>query len=56
VKLLASSWWLTAAALLLIVCASLFALGDYVMGAVFVVLAAFCIVRARKRHLRKRKR
>ena len=55
-KLLTSSWWLTAAALLLILCVSLFALGDYVMGTVFVVVAAFCIVRGRKRILRKRKR
>ena len=55
-KLLNSSWWLTAAALLLILCVSLFALGDYVMGTVFVVVAAFCVIRARKRHLRLKRR
>jgi hypothetical protein len=53
-RLLTSSWWLTAAVLLLILCASLFALGDYVMGTVFVVVAVFCIVRARKRNLRRK--
>jgi hypothetical protein len=56
VKLLTSSWWLTAAVLLLILCVSLFALGDYVMGTIFVIVAVFCVVRARKRHLRLKRR
>jgi hypothetical protein len=56
VKLLTSSWWLTAAVILLILCVSLFALGDYVMGTIFVIVAVFCVVRARKRHLRLKRR
>ena len=53
-RLLASSWYLTAAVLLLVLCVPMFVLGDYVLGTIFVVVAAYCSIRARKRHLRRK--
>jgi len=32
----------------------MFVLGDYVLGTIFVVVAAYCSIRARKRHLRRK--
>ena len=55
-KLLVSSWYFTAAALLLILCVPLFALGDYVMGTIFVAVALVCSIRGRRRRLRQRAR